>query len=169
MTLTSSKQKEAVITSDMIRSWTSLDIKKVSGAKINGTANAILLRADSDKAFGEFKLWFDSTVCILGTIVPPTRLIFLQGYANVYTVSSNLNLEYVDQLVTFNNNDTTENIDLPDPQILKIHAAFCRVFYASGAADCFDDVRRYKDDTGVLSADGSSNLDLLVNLSLVTA
>jgi len=142
------KFKKAVITWDMLRSWTSFDVTKLSGEKINGPSNAILLSGNLDGIFGNFKWWFDAT-----------------EVENTYTVSSNYKIGHNDKRVAFSNCDDSEDIDLPDPQILKIHAAFCRVFHASGAAEFFDRIWRDMDITRVLSNDGSTNISALLNLS----
>jgi hypothetical protein len=55
-----------------------------------------------------------------------------------------------------------EEIDLPDPQILELHAAFSRVLYLSGAGEYFETYWRKMDEICVLASDGSTHLDLLL-------
>jgi hypothetical protein len=55
-------------------------------------------------------------------------------------------------------------IALPDPEVLAIHAAFSRVFHASGAAEYIDKILdRDGDATRILSWDGTSDISLLLS------
>jgi hypothetical protein len=58
-------------------------------------------------------------------------------------------------------NQADKHIDLPDPAILELHAAFSRVLYASAAAEYFEAMWRDEDATRVLSVDGASDLGAL--------
>ena len=55
-----------------------------------------------------------------------------QEVEHTYVVSSNYNVGYNGKRVAFSNCDDTHDIDVPDPQILKTHAALYRLFNASG-------------------------------------
>jgi hypothetical protein len=46
----------------------------------------------------------------------------------------------------------------PDPKLLAIHAAFCRVLHASGAAEQIDRIMRDMENMTVLSSDGSTDI-----------
>jgi hypothetical protein len=48
----------------MLKVWTSFDIQKIAGEKINGTAHAILLRTDIHQLFEDFYVWLEPTVRI---------------------------------------------------------------------------------------------------------
>ena len=48
----------------MLRVWTSFDIQKMAGEKINGMANAILLCTDTHQLFEDFYVWLEPTVRI---------------------------------------------------------------------------------------------------------
>ena len=50
----------------------------------------------------------------------------------------------------------------PDPEIIRIHAAFARVLSLSGAIDYFDKVELSAKQLGGLSTDGTSDLELLL-------
>jgi hypothetical protein len=59
-------------------------------------------------------------------------------------------------------------IALPDPEVLAIHAAFSRVFHASGAAEYIDQILdRDGDVTRVLSWDGASDTGLLLSAASI--
>jgi HNH endonuclease len=46
----------------MLGAWASFDVSKLAGMKINGAANALLLRLDLDEVFEAFQWWFEPTV-----------------------------------------------------------------------------------------------------------
>ena len=50
----------------------------------------------------------------------------------------------------------------PDPEIIRIHAAFARVLSLSGAIDYFDKVELSAEKLGELSTNGTSDLELLL-------
>ena len=50
----------------------------------------------------------------------------------------------------------------PDPEFIKIHAAFAHVLYESGAGQYFTQVEYNAKELGELSADGKSDLALLL-------
>lgn len=56
--------------------------------------------------------------------------------------------------VTFTSN--YENAQLPNPQLLALHATYARVAHMSGAAEAFDELDRGVEDARVLAFDGSS-------------
>jgi len=62
-------------------------------------------------------------------------------------------------VVTFT---TTTNLELPNPNYLKIHAAVCRIAHMSGAAGYLDLYDREIGERQVMACDGSS-ADLLVS------
>ena len=59
-----------------------------------------------------------------------------------------------DLVVTFTSSE--EGLELPDPQLLSLHAACARVAHMSGAAEAFDKLEREVEDIEVLASDGSS-------------
>ena len=85
-----------------------------------------------------------------------------QDGPNTYLVKTgDVALEPHPEVVTFVN-EHSEQIDLPDLQILELHAAFSRVLYLSGAGQCFEAYWREMDEIGVLASDGSTRLDFLL-------
>ena len=53
-------------------------------------------------------------------------------------------------------------VNPPDPEFIKIHAAFARVLYKSGAGQYFNKVEYDAEELGELSTDGKSDLGLLL-------
>ena len=61
------------------------------------------------------------------------------------------------QYVTFTRyNQNQELFDLPNPQLLNLHAVCARVAHMSGAAEAFDELERDAEEICVLAFDGSS-------------
>jgi hypothetical protein len=148
----------------MLGAWASFDISKLAGMKMNGPGNALLLRSDLGEVFEAFQWWFGATVRRAnetdGTRWPVTFITSVQNEPDTYTVVSPLiNTGFNGNTVTFVNHDNGP-IDLPDPEILALHTAFARVFYASGVGKYYDLLRREMDTIRVLSADGSTDLDV---------
>ena len=59
------------------------------------------------------------------------------------------------EFVTFSTTDP-ENLPLPSPSLLALHATCCKVLHLSGAAEHIMKVYRDAEDMGVLSSDGTS-------------
>ena len=59
-----------------------------------------------------------------------------------------------DLVVTFTSSEG--DLELPDPQLLGLHAACARVAHMSGAAEAFDKLERDVEDIEVLASDGTS-------------
>jgi hypothetical protein len=152
----------------MLRVWTSFDIQKMAGEKINGTANAILLRTDIHQLFEDFYVWLEPTVRISkSTYWDLTDFGFLKHNANEYRVRASLQMGFNDKLITLRD-ATCGAIALPDPEVLAIHAAFSQVFHASGAAEYIDKILDQAwDTTCVLSWDGAGDTGLLLSAASI--
>lgn len=89
------------------------------------------------------------------------QLWMYQGQPNTYKVASKShNTGFNDTIVTFVNHDNAP-IDLPDPKIFALYAAFANVFYASGAGEYIGSSLRDMDMIGVLSTDGTTDFQPL--------
>lgn len=72
------------------------------------------------------------------------------------------NFAFSNKRVTFVNHSNSD-IPLPDPKILRLHAALARVLFASGAGEYFDHVWRSATTLGVLKEDGTSDIGALLS------
>ncbi|KAK7032034.1 hypothetical protein VNI00_013402 [Paramarasmius palmivorus] len=133
------------ITWDMLRSWTSLDIETLAGAKINDSTNAICMELSTHVAFGNFSFYFD------GSVYPEP---------NKYRIRSIKPNHYLPLIMTREKDYTFNNDPYPppNPKLLAIHAAFCWVLHASGAAEQIDRIMRDTEKMTVLSPDGSTDI-----------
>ncbi|KZT63938.1 hypothetical protein DAEQUDRAFT_770143 [Daedalea quercina L-15889] len=117
---------EAALTWDMLRSWTSIDIDRLTGSNINTPANGIYMTTVELRAFGRFKFYFDKDA------FPTTP--------NKYKVRM-----LAAGRVLSNGQDSTDvefralpGIEPPHPDYLRIYAAFAKVLHLCGAVDLMD-------------------------------
>lgn len=71
------------------------------------------------------------------------------------TINSQLDHLPKDRIVTFRSHDP--NWDLPDPELLRIHAALCDFFHMSGSGESIAKLLRDFEEIGVFAHDGSTN------------
>ncbi|KAF9529890.1 hypothetical protein CPB83DRAFT_851761 [Crepidotus variabilis] len=85
---------------------------------LNGPANAFLVREYLATRFETFKWWFEPT-----------------DRPHEYQVVSLLNMgQDINRIVTFSNHEA-QPVDIPDPELKALHAAFAKVFRDSGAGE----------------------------------
>lgn len=137
----------SAITWDMLESWAGIGQATLGGEKINNLSNLILMSTEVHEDFGSFTFWFEETD------KPHTYNIRLQ--------EREVRPNWADS-ATFDD-ESNKGLPLPNPQYLAIHAAFAKVFYATGAGEYIEQVWRDAEDIGVLSADGSSDLAVLLS------
>ncbi|KZP25790.1 hypothetical protein FIBSPDRAFT_1041158 [Athelia psychrophila] len=127
---------------DLIRRWGSIDLQDLTA----GPANTFLLRIDLIHTFKHFTWWFQST-----------------DEPHKYRIMTYMtNFAFSNKRVTFVNHSNSD-IPLPDPKILRLHAALARVLFASGAGEYFDHVWRSATTLGVLKEDGTSDIGALLS------
>ncbi|TDL26865.1 hypothetical protein BD410DRAFT_472782 [Rickenella mellea] len=125
----------------MIKNWTGTDIQAIAGDTINDASNAMMLCKNLQDDFGNFLCWFEPS-----------------GESNKYYFNTDRNIK----IIQFHDNSNI-GIPLPNPTYLAIHAAFAKVFDASGAGMYIDGVFRDVERIGVLSSDGLSDVITLLN------
>ncbi|KAF8906930.1 hypothetical protein CPB85DRAFT_1312925 [Mucidula mucida] len=114
---------ERARTWDMLRSWTGLDM---TASDIHTPANTILMTLAEHLAFARFQLYFDKEA------FPnePNKYRVRPIMRGLYMSSGKREAD-----VEFN---TMSEVDPPNPDFLRIHAAFAKVLHLSGAADRFE-------------------------------
>ncbi|KAL9708594.1 hypothetical protein Ac2012v2_008139 [Leucoagaricus gongylophorus] len=148
----SSELREAAITWDMLRSWTGIDLGKLVGSKINTPENTILMCRDQHLDFGRYRWYLDKDA------YPDNPNKYkAQGSRSNYRFTSGEATRDVEFLAS-----AESMVKPPDPEIIRIHAAFARVLSLSGAIDYFDKVELSAEQLGGLSTDGTSDLELLL-------
>jgi hypothetical protein len=150
----------------MLQSWTNVDFRKLVGSKINSPANAIFMTAEEHHSFGRFRFYLDKQMVSSVAVCRYHKLTSLQ-----YPDSPN---KYQARMVQsgrrFSNGKVSTDvqfrevggIDPPDPQFLKIHAAFSRVLNLCGAAEYLESVERNAESGMTLRMDGTTDFGSLL-------
>ncbi|KIY65330.1 hypothetical protein CYLTODRAFT_424426 [Cylindrobasidium torrendii FP15055 ss-10] len=152
--------KKTPLTWDMLRSWTRIVPEDYTGGKTTCPENGVLLTDHEHEGFGKFKLWFEPVLSAGPGSAP---------LANTYSVhvckhvlSNGLMVRGPIQ-VTFSDTEMHmgRRIPPPAPKLLKIHAAFSKVFQACGASGMYENWRDDLRKPGRVLDDASiSYLDL---------
>ncbi|KAJ7434250.1 hypothetical protein B0H11DRAFT_2296353 [Mycena galericulata] len=142
--------KDAARTWDMLQSWTTLDLEKLVGSKINSSANAIFMTADEHDSFGKFRFYLDEQVYPTSPNKYKARMVqdgrrFSDGQA-----SPDVEFRQV------------EGVEPPDPEFLRVHAAFAKVLNLCGAAEYIEIVERDAESTTTLRIDGTTDFGTLL-------
>ncbi|KAK0496638.1 hypothetical protein EDD18DRAFT_1163175 [Armillaria luteobubalina] len=146
--------RDLTTTWDLLRNWTSIDFRALSGSDINTPKNAIFMTSDCHKDFGNFQFYFD------GFAFPePNKYMVRSVNANPL-----IGLRVREAVCEF---DAHPSIASPDSHLLAIHAAFAKVLYAcAGAGGHFDSVLRDMEEVKVLSSDGGTDIGPLLSSRL---
>ncbi|KAH9846326.1 hypothetical protein C2E23DRAFT_744329 [Lenzites betulinus] len=136
--------------------WTMLDrfgchslLERLSGVNIHRLDNILTLTQSLYTLFDAMDLWFEP-IC---------------GHANRYRVEVGLSYTHAQLAIPHEVQFTShENLPLPNPEYLTIHAACCRIAHMSGAAEYANKVVCDLEDTRVLAEDGSSAELLIFSL-----
>ncbi|KAF9062716.1 hypothetical protein BDP27DRAFT_1336223 [Rhodocollybia butyracea] len=119
------------------------DINKINGSKVHSLFNIMTLDHPVHELFDRLKCWFEATA-----IENQYRVVLAPPY--LHTVWS------LPQQVTFKSSDP-DNLPLPSPELLALHAACARVAHLSGAAEHVDKLNREAESSTVLATDGGSS------------
>ncbi|KAJ7053922.1 hypothetical protein C8F01DRAFT_1165324 [Mycena amicta] len=142
---------DAATTWDMFRSWTQIDLHGLIGSKISSPENGIFMTSDDHDFFRSFKFYFDKEA--------------FPENANKYEVRClrhhQLSSAQTSAIVTFR--DKTP----PNPEFVRIHAAFAKVLNLSGAAAYMEDLERDAERMERLHLDGLADFGQALNSKLL--
>lgn len=122
----------------------------IEGPEIDRPLNALTLRIDLHRQFGDFKVFFepasdephtyriDSTRRLKKKMFPITRQLYLTP---------------------------ERTIEPPSPRLLAVHRAICHILHLSGAGSYIDRILRDMED-GAVQTDGSTHLDTILRFKL---
>ncbi|KAL0952337.1 hypothetical protein HGRIS_006617 [Hohenbuehelia grisea] len=119
------RRLDAAHTWDMLQAWTQLDIRNLSGSQINSPSNAIFMTTTEQDNFGKFQFYLDK---------------------DVYPVDDNkYRAKFVRQGLCFSNGQVEADVQFPpyaqsgvlppNPEFIRIHAAFAKVLHLSAATE----------------------------------
>ncbi|KAJ3512886.1 hypothetical protein NLJ89_g3262 [Agrocybe chaxingu] len=133
------RQVDAARTWDMLHSWTRIDLESLLRQDINSPINAIYMTSEEHTAFGNSSFIWIKTRLYTNT---PNKYKFRTG--------------------------TESTVAPPNPEFLKIHAAFAKVLNLCGAAEYIESVERDAEIYGALCPNGETDLSsLLMSLAIM--
>ncbi|KAH7920222.1 hypothetical protein BV22DRAFT_1133239 [Leucogyrophana mollusca] len=122
---------------DILKNWASIDVQRLAGQRINDPSNALTLTHEIHTFYGKFA-W-----CLLEIPNEPHKYKIWTNKRRFLHSSLDV-VSFVDHSNTSPGNP---GIPLPDPILLRIHAALAQVFHASGAGEYMDE--HWEDEEGV--------------------
>jgi hypothetical protein len=140
--ITSPDIKDAACTLDMLQAWTRIDFEALVGQKTNSPTNTIYMTKNEHLKFEKFELYLDKDA------YPDTPNKYKARMTRPYLL-----LE-VD--VLFRTLEES-SVEPPNPQYLKVHAAFAKVLHICGAADV-QFVERDDETEGTLCLNGGTDI-----------
>jgi len=119
-----------------------VDISSFNGEKVHSLTNVITLNHSIHEPFSRLGLYFEAT-----------------PQENRYEVRSLYRVKlypHMHQFITFSTKDA-ENLPVPSPELLALHATCCKIAHFSGAAEYIERTYHDAEETGVLASDGTSD------------
>ncbi|KAH8995218.1 hypothetical protein EDB86DRAFT_2922821 [Lactarius hatsudake] len=137
----------AARTWDMLQSWTQINFKTLIGSNINSPTNAIYMTKVEHTNFGRFDFYLDKEAF---PDSPNKYKIHMSRDGGILTNG----LRGGD--VEFPTLEES-SIEPPNPEYLKVHAAFAKVLHLCGAAEYIDSVERDAEMEGTLRLNGETD------------
>ncbi|KAH9059036.1 hypothetical protein EDB87DRAFT_836873 [Lactarius vividus] len=141
------RQTSSARTWDMLQSWTQINFKTLIGSKINSPTNAIYMTKVEHTSFGHFDFYLDKEAF---PDSPNKYKLRMSREGGILTSG----LREVD--VEFPTLEES-SIEPPNPEYLKVHAAFANVLHLCGAAEYIDSVERDAEMEGTLRLNGETD------------
>ena len=124
---------------------------------LNDERNVMMIDKLLHDEFGAFRFCFVATG-------KKDNQYYMRTYKD--TISSQLGHLPADRIMTFRSHE--EKWDLPNPELLRIHAALCDFFHMSGHGERVDKILRDFEELGVFAHDGSTNVEELLASRLLS-
>ncbi|KAH9171032.1 hypothetical protein EDB89DRAFT_1973706 [Lactarius sanguifluus] len=139
----------AARTWDMLPSWTRIDLKTLVGSNINSPTNAIYMTVTEHTRFGRFEFYLDKEA------YPdiPNKYKVRMPRQGARLSNGSLDSEVDVEFPTLE----ASSVEPPNPEYLKIHAAFAKVLHLCGAAEYIESVERDAETEGTLRMDGETD------------
>ncbi|KAH8977168.1 hypothetical protein EDB86DRAFT_3169705 [Lactarius hatsudake] len=129
----------AARTWDMLQSWTRIDLKTLVGSNINSPMNAIYMTTTEHTMFRRFEFYLDK-----------------ESYPDIPNKYKHLSNGSLDSDVEFPTLEVS-SVEPPNPNCLKIHAAFAKVLHLCGVAEYIESVEMDAETEGTLRLDGETD------------
>ncbi|KAJ5124344.1 uncharacterized protein N7515_008169 [Penicillium bovifimosum] len=137
-----------IIWTNLIRHFPAIQSLNFTRENINDTKNAMTMSNFLHRHFGRFGFSFEATS-------KPHRYR-IQNYRSRLRLPQ----ELLPRTVVFNSYD--ERYDLPNPELLKVHATVAHIFHASGAAHHIEKALRDLGGHSMLARDGSTDISSML-------
>lgn len=121
------------------------DINKLNGPDVHNLHNVMTMSLTAHDFFDRLALWLEPQPS-----EPNTYLVMKQDPDLAVHVRGG------GPCITLESAAVADDLDLPSPTLLELHAACCRVANLSGAADRLEELHCEMEATGVLAYDGGS-------------
>jgi len=132
---------------DMLRSWTRINFETLVGPNINSPKDAIYMTKTEHVAFGRFKFYLDKEA------YPDTPNKYKVRMSRAGKRLSNGSCEVDVEFRTLEES----SVEPPNPDYLKVHAAFAKVLHLCGAAEYIESVERDAEMKGTLRLNGETD------------
>ncbi|KAH9171033.1 hypothetical protein EDB89DRAFT_1973712 [Lactarius sanguifluus] len=139
----------AARTWDMLQSWTRIDFKTLVGSNINSPMNAIYMTSIEHDMFGRFEFYLDKEAY---PDIPHKYKVRMPRQGAILSNGS-LDSEVDVEFPTLE----ASSVEPPNPDYLKIHAAFAKVLHLCGAAEYIERIERGAETEGTLHLDGETD------------
>ncbi|KDN45802.1 hypothetical protein RSAG8_04635, partial [Rhizoctonia solani AG-8 WAC10335] len=134
-----------------ISSFSGMDLSVVLGGNdINRLGNVFTLSVIEHTNFGQLEFWLEK----------------VQGKGHTYVVNSALALGGIPRGSEVTFVDHGLGLEMPDPELIAIHAACAQVVHQSGMAEYIDRILQDLEEIPVLAEDGSSNALMIALCSI---
>lgn len=167
--------QQAVETWAMLRNWAAMDVQSLAGGLINHGSNAILLCLNARHEFARFNCFFIATVSLARRFspwLPPESRCTNLTLLTLSSQDEPHHYQVMDRQRRVSEHTFTdlsrENISLPSPKFLAVHAAFARVLHESGAGDYLESMHEDTEDIATFASDGSTNIGDLLYYRIMT-
>ncbi|KAH8993395.1 hypothetical protein EDB92DRAFT_398703 [Lactarius akahatsu] len=135
------------ITWDMLRSWTQIDLRTLIGPNIDSPANAIYMTTVEHSTFGHFEFYLDKEAF---PDIPNKYKVRMSQDGRLLTNGSR------EEDVEFPTLEES-SVEPPNPDYLRVHAAFAKVLHLCGAAQYMDSVELDAEMEGTLRPNGETD------------
>ncbi|KAH9168292.1 hypothetical protein EDB89DRAFT_2074118 [Lactarius sanguifluus] len=141
------RQTSAARTWDMLQSWTQINFKTLIGSNINSPTNAVYMTKVEHTNFGRFDFYLDKEA------FPDSPNKYKVHMSRDGGILTNGLREGDVEFPTLEES----SIEPPNPEYLKVHAAFAKVLHLCGAAEYIDSVERDAEMEGTLRLNGETD------------
>ncbi|KAJ7121020.1 hypothetical protein C8R44DRAFT_853342 [Mycena epipterygia] len=145
-----SEIKDTAHTCNMLQLWTNVDLGKLAGSNINSPSNTIFMTGGEQDSFRTFDFYLDEQAYPNSPNKYKARMVQDGRRFSNAQVETDVEFRVVD------------GTEPPDPQFLRIHAAFAKVLNLCGAVHYFYNIEQEAESATTLRMDGTTDFGSLL-------